>query len=417
MESKFSDRLKHAWNAFTNKDPTFNYNDLGSSYSFDHHSTRSYFSSGNEQTIIASFRTRIAMDVSQIAIQHCRTDPDGRFKDVINSDLNECLTVSANIDQTSRAFIQDVVESMLDEGVVAIVPVDTDIDPINSGSFKIQSLRTGLITDWYPRDVRISVYNDQNGRREEIVMPKSKVAIVINPLYSVMNEPNSTYKRLVRKLGLLDVVDEQSGSGKLDLIVQLPYGIKSDTRRSEAQNRLRMIEDQLQNTKHGIAYLDATEKITQLNRSIDNNLMSQIEYLTALLYSQLGITQEIFNGTATIDQMNNYNSKTVEPIVAAIVDEMNRKFLTKTARSQYQKIMYFKDPFQFIPVSQIADMADKFTRNEIMTSNEFRKVIGMKASDDPNADVLRNKNLSVSNEEMAEGAVPTVPSEPEEGGE
>lgn len=391
MEMSFGSRLKHAWNAFTGN-IQMNYRDLGMSYSY--RADRPRMSRGNERSIVTSVYNRIALDVAALNVQHVRLDENGRFLSVIDDGLNNCLTLEANVDQTARSFIQDVVISMFDEGSVAIVPVDTTTDPNVSGSYDIQSLRVGQILDWYPQYIRTRVYNEQTGRKEDIVVPKSAVAIIENPLYAVINEPNSTMQRLIRKLNLLDVIDEQSGSGKLDLIIQLPYVIKTEARRQQAENRRKDIESQLSGSKYGIAYTDATEHITQLNRSVNNNLMSQIEYLTSMLYSQLGITQSILDGTADEKTMLNYNNRTIEPIISAIVDEMKRKFLTKTARSQRQSISFFRDPFKLVPVNEIAEIADKFTRNEIMTSNEIRQVVGMKPSDDPRADELRNKNLS-----------------------
>ena len=391
MEMSFGSRLKHAWNAFTGN-IQMNYRDLGMSYSY--RADRPRMSRGNERSIVTSVYNRIALDVAALNVQHVRLDENGRFLSVIDDGLNNCLTLEANIDQTARSFIQDVVVSMFDEGSVAIVPVDTTTDPNVSGSYDIQSLRVGQILDWYPQYIRARVYNEQTGRKEDIVVPKSAVAIIENPLYAVINEPNSTMQRLIRKLNLLDVIDEQSGSGKLDLIIQLPYVIKTEARRQQAENRRKDIENQLSGSKYGIAYTDGTEHITQLNRSVNNNLMSQIEYLTSMLYSQLGITQSILDGTADEKTMLNYNNRTIEPIISAIVDEMKRKFLTKTARSQGQSISFFRDPFKLVPVNEIAEIADKFTRNEIMTSNEIRQVVGMKPSDDPRADELRNKNLS-----------------------
>lgn len=391
MEMSFGSRLKHAWNAFTGN-IQMNYRDLGMSYSY--RADRPRMSRGNERSIVTSVYNRIALDVAALNVQHVRLDENGRFLSVIDDGLNNCLTLEANVDQTARSFIQDVVISMFDEGSVAIVPVDTTTDPNVSGSYDIQSLRVGQILDWYPQYIRTRVYNEQTGRKEDIVVPKSAVAIIENPLYAVINEPNSTMQRLIRKLNLLDVIDEQSGSGKLDLIIQLPYVIKTEARRQQAENRRKDIESQLSGSKYGIAYTDGTEHITQLNRSVNNNLMSQIEFLTSMLYSQLGITQSILDGTADEKTMLNYNNRTIEPIVSAIVDEMKRKFLTKTARSQLQSIAFFRDPFKLVPVNDIAEIADKFTRNEIMTSNEIRQVIGMKPSDDPRADELRNKNLS-----------------------
>lgn len=391
MEMSFGSRLKHAWNAFTGN-IQMNYRDLGMGYSY--RADRPRMSRGNERSIVTSVYNRIALDVAALNVQHVRLDENGRFLSVIDDGLNNCLTLEANIDQTARSFIQDVVVSMFDEGSVAIVPVDTTTDPNVSGSYDIQSLRVGQILDWYPQYIRARVYNEQTGRKEDIVVPKSAVAIIENPLYAVINEPNSTMQRLIRKLNLLDVIDEQSGSGKLDLIIQLPYVIKTEARRQQAENRRKDIENQLSGSKYGIAYTDGTEHITQLNRSVNNNLMSQIEYLTSMLYSQLGITQSILDGTADEKTMLNYNNRTIEPIISAIVDEMKRKFLTKTARSQHQSISFFRDPFKLVPVNDIAEIADKFTRNEIMTSNEIRQVVGMKPSDDPRADELRNKNLS-----------------------
>lgn len=393
MEMSFGSRLKHAWNAFTGN-IQMNYRDLDLGMSYSYRADRPRMSRGNERSIVTSVYNRIALDVAALNVQHVRLDENGRFLSVINDGLNNCLTLEANVDQTARSFIQDVVISMFDEGSVVIIPVDTTTDPNVSGSYDIQSLRVGQILDWYPQYIRTRVYNEQTGRKEDIVVPKSAVAIIENPLYAVINEPNSTMQRLIRKLNLLDVIDEQSGSGKLDLIIQLPYVIKTEARRQQAENRRKDIESQLSGSKYGIAYTDGTEHITQLNRSVNNNLMSQIEYLTSMLYSQLGITQSILDGTADEKTMLNYNNRTIEPIISAIVDEMKRKFLTKTARSQRQSISFFRDPFKLVPVNEIAEIADKFTRNEIMTSNEIRQVVGMKPSDDPRADELRNKNLS-----------------------
>ena len=399
MGMSFGSRLKHAWNAFTGTDYT-TYQDVGPGYSS--RPDRIRLTRGNERSIITSVYNRIALDVAALNVQHIRLDENGRFLSVIQDGLNTCLTVEANIDQTARAFIQDIVVSMLDEGCVANVPVDTTYDPSVTGSYDIQTMRVGKILDWYPQHVRVRLYNERTGTKENILVPKSTVAIVENPLYAVVNEPNSTMQRLIRKLNLLDVIDEQSGSGKLDLIIQLPYVIKTEARRQQAENRRKDIEAQLSGTKYGIAYADGTERITQLNRSVNNNLMSQIEYLTSMLYSQLGITQSILDGTADEKTMLNYNNRTIEPIISAIVDEMKRKFLTKTARSQSQSISFFRDPFKLVPVNDIAEIADKFTRNEIMTSNEIRQVIGMKPSDDPRADELRNKNLSAPSESEPE---------------
>lgn len=410
----FIDRLTHAFNAFRNRDPTRNYWDIGPGYSF--RPDRPRLSRGNERSIVTSVYNRIALDVAAIDIQHVMLDKDGRFTSVKNSKLNDCLTVETNIDQAPRAFIQDVVMSMLDEGCVAIVPIDTTIDPNNSESFGIESMRTGKILEWYPEHVRVRVYNDRTGNREEIVVRKSTVCIIENPLYAVVNEPNSTVQRLIRKLVLLDDIDEQSSAGKLDLIIQLPYVIKSDARKEQAEKRRKDIEMQLAGSKYGIAYTDGTEKVTQLNRPVENNLMKQIEYLTAMAYSQLGITQTILDGTADDKTMLNYYNRTIEPIIAAIVDEMKRKFLTKTARTQGQSIMYFRDPFKLVPVADLAEIADKFTRNEIATSNEIRQVIGWKPSNDPKADQLVNSNISQPTEVHKQE--PTVPiKEPSEGGE
>jgi hypothetical protein len=400
METSFSSRLKHAWNAFVNNDITNHYRDVGIGYSY--RPDRPRLTRGNERSIVNSVYNRIALDASAIDIQHVRLDKNNRFLSVIDSGLNNCLTLDANIDQTSRAFMQDVVMSMFDEGSVALVPVDTTDDPTITGSYDIDSMRTGQILEWYPKHVKIRVYNENTGQKEDITIPKSTVSIVENPLYSVMNEPNSTMQRLIRKLNLLDVIDEQSGSGKLDLIIQLPYVIKTEARRQQAENRRKDIENQLSGSKYGIAYTDGTEHITQLNRSVGNNLMTQIEYLTSMLYSQLGITQSVLDGTANEETMLNYYNRTIEPILSAIVDEMKRKFLTKTARSQLQSISFFRNPFKLVPVNEIAEIADKFTRNEIMTSNEFRQIIGMKPSDDPKADELRNKNLSAPKEETSD---------------
>jgi hypothetical protein len=395
----FTSRLKHAWTAF-NDDTSINYSDLGVSYSY--RADRPRLTRGNERSIVTSVYNRVALDVAAIDIKHVRLDKNGRFLSAIEDGLNNCLTLEPNIDQTARSFMQDVVISMFDEGCVAIVPVETTTNPNISGSYDILSMRVGQIIDWYPKYVRVRLYNEERGRKEDILISKSAVAIVENPLYAVINEPNSTMQRLIRKLNLLDVIDEQSGAGKLDLIIQLPYVIKTEARRQQAEKRRKDIEDQLAGTKYGIAYTDGTEHITQLNRSVNNNLMSQIEYLTSMLYSQLGITQSILDGTADERTLLNYNNRTIEPIIAAITNEMKRKFLTKTARSQMQSIVYFKDPFKLVPVNDLAEIADKFTRNEIMTSNEIRQIVGMRPSDDPNADELRNKNLSESKESMKE---------------
>lgn len=390
-----TNRLQHAWNAFFNRDPTYNrYTDYGAGYSY--RPDRPRLTRGNERSIVTSVYNRIALDTAAIDIKHVRLDENDRYISDIESGLNNCLTLDANIDQTGRAFKQDVVMSMLDEGCVAIVPVDTSIDPEKTGSYEINTMRTGKILQWKPSLVQVRVYNERTGQKEDIWLSKSMVSIVENPLYAVMNEPSSTMQRLVRKLNLLDAVDEQSSSGKLDLIIQLPYVIRTEAKRAQAETRRKDIEAQLSGSKYGIAYADGTERITQLNRSVENNLMKQIEYLTSMLYSQLGITQSILDGTADEQTMLNYYNRTIEPIIAAIVDEMKRKFLTKTARSQRQSISFFRDPFKLVPVNGIAEIADKFTRNEIMTSNEFRQTIGLKPSDDPKADELRNKNLSES---------------------
>ena len=387
------DRLRHGWNAFMNRDPTYR-QDLGPSYYY--RPDRPRFTRGNERSIVTSVYNRIALDVSAISIQHVRLDENGRFLSTIDSDLNKCLTLDANIDQTGRAFLQDAVMSMLDEGCVALVPVETDVDPNDTDSYKIFSIRTGKIVEWRPQHVKVRVYDERTGRKEDITLSKSSVAIVENPLYAVINEPNSTMQRLIRKLSLLDVTDEQTASGKLDLIIQLPYIIKTEARRQQAEQRRKDIEMQLAGSKYGIAYTDGTEHITQLNRSVENNLMKQVEYLTSMLYSQLGITQTILDGTADEKTMINYYTRTIEPIVSSIVDEMKRKFLTKTARSQRQSIEFFRDPFKLVPVNDIAEIADKFTRNEILTSNEIRQIVGMKPSNDPKADELINSNISQS---------------------
>lgn len=398
MEISFSSRLKSAWNAFFNKDPTRSYHSIGMGYSF--RPDRMRFSRGNERSIVTSVYNRIALDAAAVDMFHVRLDENNRFLSTIDSGLNNCLTVEANTDQTGRAFLQDVVMSMIDEGCVAIVPIDTDNDPElgTQGSFDIITMRVGEILEWHPQHIKVRVYNERTGKKEDIVIAKKAVAIIENPLYAVINEPNSTMQRLIRKLNLLDVVDEQNSSGKLDLIIQLPYVIKTEARRQQAENRRKDIENQLYGSKYGIAYTDGTERITQLNRPVENNLMSQIEYLTSMLYSQLGITQGILDGTADEKTMLNYYNRTIEPILSAIADEMKRKFLTKTARSQLQSIEFFRDPFKLVPVSDISEIADKFTRNEIMTSNEIRQIIGMKPSNDPKADELRNKNLSESKE-------------------
>ena len=396
MEISFGNRLKHAWNAFFSRDPTYMYKDVGSSYG--RRPDRPRLSRGNERTILTSIFNRIALDVSGIEIKHCRLDDNGRFMEEIDSGLNNCLNLESNIDQTGRSFIQDIVMSMLDEGCVAVVPVDTTLDPKITQSYDILSMRTGKILEWFPEHVKVRVYNDKAGNKEDIIVPKSTVAIIENPLYAVINEPNSTAQRLKRKLSLLDITDEQTASGKMDLIIQLPYVIKTPARRQQAEERTKEIESQLANSKYGIAYTDGTEKVTQLNRSLENNLLKQVEYWQDMLYSQLGITKEIMNGTADEKTMLNYFNRTVEPIISAIVDEMKRKFLSKTARSQHQSIMFFNDPFKLVPIDNIAEIADKFTRNEILTSNEIRQIIGMKPSSDPKADQLINSNISQPND-------------------
>lgn len=396
MELSVGSRFKNAWNAFRNREPTKVFQDIG--YGYSYRPDRFRLTRGNERSIVTSVYNRIALDVAAIDIQHVQLDAEGQFCDVVQSGLNNCLSTEANLDQTGRAFIQDAVMSMMDEGCIAIVPVDTDDDPDDTTWYQILSMRVGRIRDWYPKHVRVELYNEEKGRKQDIVVPKSTVAIVENPLYAVINEPNSTMQRLIRKLNLLDAVDEQSSSGKLDLIIQLPYVIKTEARRKQAEKRRKDIEQQLAGSKYGIAYTDGTERITQLNRSLENNLMKQIEYLTSMLYSQLGITQSILDGTADDKTMLNYYNRTIEPIIAAIVDEMKRKFLSKTARSQNKSIKFFRDPFKLVPVADLAEISDKFTRNEIATSNEMRQVIGWKPSNDPKADELRNSNLSQPNE-------------------
>lgn len=396
MADSFGSRLMHAWNAFTNKDPTDapGYTGFGTGAYSNQRPYRSRFTRGNERSIVTSVYNRIALDVASINVNHVRLDKNDRFSEIIKSSLNECLTLDANVDQTGRAFIQDVVISMLDEGCVAIVPVDTTTDPTSTGSFDINSMRTGKIVEWYPCHVKINVYNDRTGEKEDVVLPKNSVAIIENPLYAVINEPNSTMQRLIRKLNLLDTIDNRTGSDKLDLIIQLPYVVKSDLQKKRAGERIDDITNQLSRSDYGIAYIDGTERVTQLNRPVENNLLKQVEYLTSMLYSQLGITQGILEGTADEQTMLNYTTRTIEPIISAITDEMKRKFLTKTARTQGQSIMFFRDPFKLVPVNNIAEIADKFTRNEIATSNEMRQAIGWKPSDDPKADELRNANIS-----------------------
>ena len=391
MELTVGSRLKKAWNAFLNRDPTYNYRNVGEGYSY--RPDRVVLSGRNERSIVTSVYNRMAMDVAALTFKHCKIDENGKFISDIDSTLNECLNLGANIDQTGRAFIQDAALSLFDEGCIAMVPVDTSDNPEETGSYNILSMRVGKIINWYPSHVKVRLYNDQTGKKEDIVLHKSSVGIIENPFYAVMNEHNSTAQRLIRKLSLLDITDEQTASGKLDMIIQLPYVIKSDARRKQAEQKRKDIEMQLAEGKYGIAYIDSAERITQLNRPVENNLMKQIEYLTSMLYSQLGITQSIMDGTADEKTMLNYYNRTIEPIASAIVDEMKRKFLTKTARSQMQTISYFRDPFKLVPVNDIAEIADKFTRNEIMTSNEIRQIIGMKPSNDPKADQLLNSNV------------------------
>lgn len=395
------DRLKHSWNAFMNKDPTGGRRDVGPGYSY--RPDRPRLSRGNERSIVTSVFNRIALDVAAMNITHCKVDENGKYLAAMDSKLNNCMNLEANVDQTGRAFIQDIVMSMFDEGTVAMVPVETDLNPEVTGSYDILSMRTGKIVEWYPQHVRVKLYNERVGYQQEVTLPKRSVGIIENPFFAVINEPNSTLQRLMRKLALLDIVDEESSAGKLDLIIQLPYTIKSEARRNQANERRKDIESQLKNTKYGIAYVDATEKITQLNRPLENNLMKQIEYLTSMLYSQLGITQSILDGTADEQTLLNYQSRTIEPIASAIVDEMRRKFLTKTARTQMQTVKFFNDPFKFVSVSTIASLADMLLRNEVLTSNEIRQLIGFKPSSDPKADELRNSNMP----QPAEESVPT----------
>lgn len=409
MPDTIGNRLRHAWNAFKSRDPTqiINTQDFGYSSYRRQDRVRMYVT--NERSIIISVYNRIALDTSAVNIQHVRLDQNGRFLEVIDDGLNYVLTQEANIDQTSRALIQDIVMSMFDEGVVAVVPIDTTDDPTITGAFDINTMRTGRIIEWFPRHVKVRVYNDRTGKHEDIFMPKERVAIIENPLYAVMNEPNGTLKRLIKKLAILDAIDEQSGAGKLDLIIQLPYTIKTEARRKLADDRRKDIEMQLSGSKYGIAYADGTERITQLNRPAENNLMAQITYLTSMLYSQLGLTEEVFNGKADEAAMLNYHNRTVIPIIMAIIDEFKRKFLTMTARTQRQSIMYFKDAFAFVPSAQLAEIADKFTRNEILSSNEVRALIGYKPSDNPKADELANKNIPQPD---TAGGAPTQPGVP-----
>ena len=393
-------RLQHGWNAFMNRDPTDDYKPETITYSYRPDRVR--FSGGNEKSIVTSVYNRIAIDAAKVDIKHVRLDDNDRYIETIESGLNTCLNTEANIDQTGRAFRHDIYASILDEGYIAIVPIDTTLDPKVTNSYDILSMRTGKILEWRPESVKVRLYNDRTGRKEDIWLPKRNVGIVENPLYAVINEKNSTMQRLIRKLNILDAIDEQSGSGKLDLIIQLPYTVKTDLKRQQAERRRKDVEDQLANSKFGIAYADSTERITQLNRPVENNLMKQIEYLTSMLYSQLGITQAVMDGTADEKTMLRYYEATIEPFVSAVVDELKRKFLTKTARSQRQSIKYFRDPFSLVPVDNIAEIADKFTRNEIMTSNEIRQIIGMKPSNDPKADQLVNSNIAQPMESQEE---------------
>lgn len=413
MQLSIGSRFKRAWNAFTNRDPTPFFNSMGASYSYRPDRTR--FTRGNERTIVTAVYNKIAIDVAGLDIQHCKLDENGGYISPINSGLNNCLTLEANKDQTSRSFIQDIVMSMFDEGVVAVVPIDTSDNPNFTNSYDIYTMRVAQVLEWFPDHVRLKVYNDRTGVKEEVIVHKSNVAIIENPLFAIINEPNSVMQRLVRKLALLDSIDEQSGSGKLDLIIQLPYVIKSETRKKQADDRRKEIENQLAGSKYGIAYTDGTEKITQLNRPVENNLMGQIEYLTNMLFSQLGITQTILDGTADEKTMLNYFNRTVEPIVSAIVDEFKRKFLTKTARSQNQSIAFFRDPFKLAPINDIAEIADKFTRNEIFTKNEIRQIVGKKPSNDPKADKLINSNITQP--DVKQESVDTNIENTKEGGE
>ena len=392
MEVNLISRLKHSWNAFMNRDPTYDYINTGPGYSS--RPDRPRFTRGNERTIVTAIYNRIALDVASINISHCKVDNNGRFIETINSSLNKCLNLEANLDQTGRAFVQDIVMSMLDEGSVAIVPVETDISPSKTESYKILSMRTGKIMQWYPNHVKVRLYDERYGEKKDIKLEKKSVAIIENPLYAVINEHNSTMQRLMRKLALLDSMDERMSTGKLDMIIQLPYVIKSETRRKEAERRRKELEEQMSGSTYGIGYIDGTERIVQLNRSLDNNLVKQVEQLTSQLYSQLGITQAILDSSASEEEMLNYYSRTIEPIISAIVDEMKRKFLTKTARTQNQTIKFFRDPFRLVPLSKLAEIAGTFTQNEIITANEVRQIIGMKPSDDPKADQLVNSNIN-----------------------
>lgn len=398
--SKFSERLKHAWNAFMNKDPTIEtYRDIGVGYGFK--PDKLFIRPSSERSIINTIINRFAIDCSSIDVKHVRLDSNNRYLETIDSKFNQCLSVEANIDQTGRALLEDIVMSMLDEGVVAVVPTDTTLNPKTS-SYDILEMRTGQIIQWYPNHIQVRLYNERNGQKEDIILPKAQVAIIENPFYQIMNSPNSTMQRLKRKLSLLDTVDEQNASKKLNMIIQLPYTVRNELKRKEAEQRRDDMEKQLVESKYGVAYLDGTEKITQLNRSLDTGLFDQVKYLTEELLTQLGVTLEILNGTANSDTMTNYYNRIIEPIMTAICEEYIRKFLTKTARSQKQSVKFFRDPFKLVPVDKMADLADKFTRNEILTSNEVRQIVGMLPSQDPNADVLRNKNISASDEQLTE---------------
>lgn len=408
----FLERLQHGWNAFLSREPTEEYKSVYEGYGFSYRPDRPRLTRGHERSIVTAVYNRIAIDVAQVSIRHVRLDENERIKETVTSGLNYCLTTEANIDQTGRSFIQDIVMSMLDEGCVAVVPVDTNINPRNTDSYDIRTMRVGKIVEWKPQHVKVNLYNDRTGRHEEVTLPKKMVAIIENPLYAVMNEPNSTLQRLIRKLNLLDSIDEQSGSGKLDLLIQLPYAVKTEARRKQADERRKAIIDQFASSKYGVAYIDSTEHVTQLNRSLENNLLNQVEYLTSMLYNQLGMTKEIFDGTADEAKMLNYNNRTIEPIVTEITDEFSRKFLTKTARTQSQAVSFFREPFKLVPVNQLADIADKFTRNEILSSNEVRAIIGYKPSDQPGADELRNKNL---NQQAGQMMDPSQMANPEEG--
>ena len=409
----FFERLQHGWNAFLSREPTDIYKSGVETYGFSYRPDRPRLTRGHERSIVTAVYNRIAIDVAQVSIRHVRLDENERIKETIHSGLNYCLTTEANVDQTGRSFIQDIVMSMLDEGCVAVVPVDTNVNPRRTDSFDIRTMRVGKITEWRPLEVKVRLYNERKGRQEEVILPKKMVAIIENPLYAVMNEPNSTLQRLIRKLNLLDSIDEESGSGKLDLLIQLPYAIKTEARKKQADERRKAIIDQFATSKYGVAYIDSTEHVTQLNRSLENNLLNQVEYLTSMLYNQLGMSKEIFDGTADEAKMLNYNNRTIEPIVTEITDEFSRKFLTKTARTQSQAISFFREPFKLVPVNQLADIADKFTRNEILSSNEVRAIIGYKPSDQPGADELRNKNLNQQADpnQMA----PQMPEEEDEG--